>query len=177
MPDLISSLFPLLGFLILLTIAVGVFSLFIQKRKPTSNFPYQKQDKLFTPAERSFLGVLEQAVCDQYRVFGKVRLADVIKVKTGLSNSIRQSAFNRIQSKHLDYVICDSGDLSVQFAVELDDRSHFQSKRKSRDAFVDQALKVADVPLYRFPVKQTYSVAEIKSLLFAKSDHEEQQGG
>jgi hypothetical protein len=74
-------------------------------------------------------------------------------------------------------VVCDPGDLSIQFAVELDDRSHSQPKRKSRDAFVDQALKVADVPLFRFTVKQIYSVEEIKSLLFAESGGEEQQNG
>ena len=173
MPDLISSLLPFFGLLILLVVFVGAISIFNQKRKPVISYPYQKQDKLFTPAERSFLGVLEQAVSDKYRVFGKVRLADVIQVKSGVGRSVRQSAFNRIQSKHLDFIVCDPGDLSIQFAVELDDSSHSQTKRKTRDAFVDQALKVATVPLFRFPAKQAYSVREIKNVLLADSINEE----
>lgn len=163
MPDLIAALLPFFGILILLVVVVGLFALFAPKRKSTASYPYQKQDSLFTPAERSFLGVLEQAVGSQNMIFGKVRLADVIKVKRGLGGSARQSAFNRIQSKHLDYVVCDSGDLSIQFVVELDDKSHARRKTRERDVFVDQALKAAAVTLFRFPAKQAYLVKEIKS--------------
>ncbi len=45
-------------------------------------YRYGSQRALFTPAERSFLGVLEQAMGETYRIFGKVRLADVINVNT-----------------------------------------------------------------------------------------------
>lgn len=172
MPDLIKTLLPFFGILMIIVIAVSVISILARKRQPTPSFPYRKQDRLFTPAERSFLGVLNQAVGDQYHIFGKVRLADVIKVKKGLSRPAQQSAFNKIQSKHLDYVVCDPGDLSIQFVVELDDSSHGQSKRKSRDAFLDQALKAADVNLYRFPAKRAYSVHEVKDHLFCSSKGE-----
>ena len=172
MPDMISVLLPVFSTLIVLLIVVGVISLFVSRRKPTISYPYKKQPVLFTPAERSFLGVLEQAVGSNYRVFGKVRLADVIKVNSGLSRANYQAAFNRIKSKHLDYVVCDPNDLSIQFAVELDDSSHSQSKRRNRDNFLNDALKAAEVPLFRFPAKQTYSVQEIKSLLFTSSESE-----
>ena len=70
-----------------------------------SNFPYQRQGELFTKAERSFLGVLEQAVEGHAKVFGKVRIADVIKPLSGLDPSARSKAFNRIQSKHFDFLL------------------------------------------------------------------------
>jgi len=95
-----------------------------------------------------------------------VRVADVIRVKPGLSGSARQQAFNRIQSKHLDFVVCDPGDLSVQFVVELDDSSHQQSSRQARDEFLDKALAAAGVPVFHFPVKRTYSVQDIRSVIF-----------
>ncbi|WP_018231811.1 DUF2726 domain-containing protein [Thioalkalivibrio thiocyanodenitrificans] len=44
-----------------------------------TRYPYVKIEGLFSPAERSFLGVLDQAVGDEYRVFGKVRVADAAK--------------------------------------------------------------------------------------------------
>lgn len=106
-----------------------------------------KEPVLFTPAERSFLRVLEAALGDPFRVMGKVRLADVIKVKTGLSRSAWQQAFNRIQSKHLDFVGCDPNDMSVHFVVELDDSSHQQTRRQVRDEFLDKALTAAGVPI------------------------------
>jgi len=166
MPDLIAALLPFLGFMLILLVGVGLVSLFVPKRKAVSRFPYQKQDSLFTPAGRLFLGVLQQAVGNQYEVFGKVGLADVIKVNSGLVRTAQQSALNRIQSIYLDYVVCDSGDLSIQFAVELDDQSHAQSKRMDRDAFVDQALQAAAVKLFRFPANRAYSVQELRNELF-----------
>lgn len=52
-------------------------------------FPYQRAEALFSAAERSFLGVLDQAASPEYRVFGKVRIADVAAIKPGLSASAR----------------------------------------------------------------------------------------
>ena len=62
---------------------------------------------------------LDMAVGLQYRFFGKVRIADVAKVKQGLSRSSQQAALNRIAAKHFDFVICRRNDLSVVCAVEL----------------------------------------------------------
>ena len=159
-------LLPLIGLVVLLGI-VGILVKVLLPRlaRAQETLPYQKEPALFTPAERSFLAVLEQAVGDQSRVMGKVRLADVIKVKPGLSGSVRQQAFNRIQGKHLDFVGCDPSDLSVQFVVELDDSSHQQSRRQSRDDFLDRALAAAGVRIFRFPVKKTYSVQDIRGTI------------
>jgi very-short-patch-repair endonuclease len=129
--------------------------------------PYQREPVLFTPAERSFLGVLEQAVEGQFRIFGKVRLADIIRVKSGVSAGARQQAFNRIQSKHIDFVLCKPRDLSVQFVVELDDSSHQAPRRQARDEFLDDALKAAGIPLLHFRAQRTYSVPDIREALSA----------
>ena len=78
----------LLPIILLIVLGVVVFALktiqpgLFRKRV---DYPYQKESTLFTAAERSFLGVLEQALQGQSRVFGKVRLIDVIKVKPGLN--------------------------------------------------------------------------------------------
>lgn len=161
------GMLTIIGFLILLGFVVFVVKAVLPGiGKTMGAFPYQKEPVLFTPAERAFIGVLESALGDQLRVFGKVRLADVIKVKPGLSASGRQQAFNRIQSKHLDFVVCDCSDLSVQFVVELDDSSHQQSRRRARDEFLDKALSAAGVPIYHFPVKRTYSAPDIRGVIF-----------
>lgn len=136
--------------------------------KKTVMFPYQKEVSLFTPAERSFLGAFESAIGNQFRIFGKVRLADVIKVQPGLGGSSWQRAFNQIQSKHLDFVACDPKDLSVQFVVELDDASHRQSHRRNRDEFLEKSLAAAKVPIFRFQAKRTYSVQDIRDAIFTQ---------
>jgi len=151
--------------LLLLFIIVSlVLALFKKKAgKGPVDFPYRSKEVLCSPAERSFMGALDKIVGERYRIFAKVRLADIIHVQRGLSASARQSAFNRISRKHLDFVICDSRDLSIVGAVELDDKSHRKTGRQERDQFLDKALEAAGVPIFRVKAKSTYSIKEVSS--------------
>jgi hypothetical protein len=125
-------------------------------------FPYHRKATLFSPAERSFLGVLERAVGNHYRIFGKVRIADVVETKRGLSGSHRQGAFNRINAKHFDFLLCDKQSLSVVCAIELDDKSHQRSSRQQRDAFVTELCRNVGLPLLRTRASKGYSVQELR---------------
>lgn len=127
-------------------------------------FPYQAA-VLLSPAERSFLGALEQSVEGRARIFAKVRLADVVNVRGGLSRSQRTSAFNRISRKHVDFVVCSLGDASVKAVVELDDRSHAAKDRKERDTFVDRALEAAGIECFHVPAASGYSVHQLRRML------------
>jgi len=126
---------------------------------------YEKEPALLSPGERSFFGVLEQAVNKEVRLMCKVRLADVVKVRAGFDAVKRQSAFNRIQSKHLDFVACDPATYAVLFAVELDDKSHNHPKRRDRDEFVDTVLNEVGVPIFHFAAKGSYSMQEVRDTL------------
>lgn len=167
-----------LPFVLLAVVAAAIWVIRLVAEDTTSapDYPYQGRATLFTPAERSFLGVLEQAVGGQFRILGKVRLADVICVRPGLAASARQQAFNRIQSKHLDFVACDPMDLSIQFAIELDDKSHKDETRGARDVFLDAAMRAAGVPLVRFPAKRSYSIDEVRQTVQAALAPEETSG-
>jgi hypothetical protein len=127
------------------------------------SLPYQRRDPLFTAAERSFFGVLEQATQGKYQIFGKVRVADVLKVKPGLTNSDRQSAFNRISGKHFDYLLCEPDTLSAVCAIELNDKSHKAKKRSDRDDFLAGACEAATLPLLFFKAKHAYTIADLRA--------------
>jgi predicted RNA-binding Zn-ribbon protein involved in translation (DUF1610 family) len=146
------------------------------KQHPDS-FPYEKQKRLLTPAERSFFGVLEQVVGESHRIFVKVRLGDLFKVKAGLSNSGRATAFNKISAKHVDFVICSNESVDVLAAIELDDKSHNLKKRQERDQFVDKVFESAGVPLGHIAAQKSYSVQEVSriasSLLNIPSDSDQ----
>jgi len=164
---MIQSLWPLIAILVVFGIGAIVLKAFLKgKEGGTEDYPYEKEPALFTTAERSFLGVLEQAVDGKLRIMGKVRLADVVKVKRQNNKSTWQKAFNRIQSKHLDFVACDPATLGVKFVIELDDKSHNESKRQDRDLFLDKVLEAAAIPVFHFPAKRQYVVPEIQSTLF-----------
>ena len=131
----------------------------------TGTTQYQRIEELFSPAERSFLGVLDQALDENYIVFGKVRLGDIIQPKRGLSRSNFYSALNRINKKHVDFVVCRKKDFKIVGIVELDDKSHNRSDRKERDKFVYKVLGETRIPILHFSAKSSYPVNEVRSSL------------
>ncbi|HEY6871780.1 MAG TPA: DUF2726 domain-containing protein [Geobacteraceae bacterium] len=151
--------------LIFLVVAVALAFLKMKQSPVDGGLAFAKREPLFTPAERSFLGVLEQALDGRYRVFGKVRLGDIVKPAKGLPNSKRTTAQNKVNQKHVDFVICSASDLAVAAVVELDDKSHERDNRAGRDRFVDQALAGAQIPVIHFPAQKGYVLAEIKAKL------------
>jgi hypothetical protein len=164
---MIQGLWPLITIIIVFVIAAIAVKKFLGGNKGgTEDYPYERQQALFTPAERSFLGVLEQAVEGKLRIMGKVRLADIVKIKNGNNKSAWQKAFNKIQSKHVDFVACDMATLGVKFVVELDDKSHNEPKRQDRDEFIDKALAAAKIPVFHFAAKRTYTIQELQNTLF-----------
>ena len=146
-------------FFALVIFAILIFS---GKQKRSEKSGYQKQSKLFTPAERSFLGVLDLAVGSDYRILGKVRVADVLAPQKGLSRKNWQISFNKISAKHFDYLLCDPKTLEVKAAIELDDSSHNNKSRIKRDAFLELACKSAGLPLIRIKAQRNYQPNSIR---------------
>ncbi len=151
---------------VMVVVAVGILAV-LKSKKSTKDeeLGFDKRDILFTPAERSFLGVLEQALDSQYRIFGKVRLGDIVKPAKGLTPSKRTTASNRINQKHVDFVICSAGDLALLGVVELDDQSHGREDRAKRDEFVDLALAAAKIPIVHFSAKRAYTLPDVRPKL------------
>lgn len=150
------------GLVLLVLLLLAVFWTRGKKGKP---LPYDVQETLFSPAERSFLAVLDLAVGDKARVFAKVRVADVLTPEAGMGKSKWQQAFNKISAKHLDYLLCHPADLSFICAIELDDSSHRQQKRRARDSFLKAAFDSAGLPLLQIPASSHYQVEELRDLI------------
>jgi hypothetical protein len=122
---------------------------------------YYLRKTLFSPAERSFLGVLEPLVPPEMRLFGKVRLEDIFGVKSGLDPAARTAARNRINRKHVDFLLVRADDLSPIAGIELDDRSHEAEDRQERDAFVDELFASGGIPLIHFTAQKAYAATEV----------------
>src|SRR5437867_2233624 len=111
--------------------------------RQAAKLPYQPRDTLLTPAERSFYGVLQQAIGGEFDVFAKVRLIDLLSVPGGTRD--RQAHVNRVIAKHADFVLCDRRTSAPRLVIELDDSSH--RTRQARYACVDQDFAAAGLPL------------------------------
>jgi len=72
-----------------------------------------------------------------YMVFAKVRLLDLVEPVKGTDNY--QMYFNKVCSKHVDFVLVDQT-LVARLVIELDDSSHDREDRRERDCFVDTVL-------------------------------------
>ena len=120
--------------------------------------PYRLRKNFLSAAELAFYRVLEQAVGQTYSINNKVRLWDLLYVPRQ-DNS--RSYENKISSKHVDFLLCDSVTMQPILAIELDDSSHDRKERKDRDAFVDQAYTAAGLAVLHVRAARTYSVAEV----------------
>ncbi len=128
---------------------------------------YYLRKAIFTPAERSFLGVLDSVVGSEVRVYGKVRLEDIFGVKAGLDRSTRTAARNRINRKHVDFLLVRASNLTPICGIELDDSSHDEEDRQERDAFVDAVFASGGIPLVHVPAQKSYVASEIQAKLSA----------
>lgn len=132
----------------------------------SENSKYKQRKNVLSPAERSFYGVLSLSCADQAVVLCKVRVADILEPVKGLDKKEWRTLFNRISSKHFDYVLCKPDTFDVISVIELDDNSHKQKKRQECDQFLDSACDSASLSIYRFKASHTYSVQEIRDILF-----------
>ena len=91
-----------------------------------------------------------------------VRLADIFSVDKGRGN---RAALNRIESRHIDFLICQKDTLKPVVAIELDDKSHERPDRIKRDNFVNQLFDSTGLSLVRFPSKHRYTPNDVSSKL------------
>ena len=119
-------------------------------------FPYGLREDFLSPAELSFFRVLKSELPVEWHLVAKVRLADLFFVKQPHRN---QAARNRIDRKHVDFVICEALVMKPLLGIELDDSSHEREDRVERDALVDQVFQAAGLPLLHVTAARGYQPA------------------
>lgn len=94
--------------------------------------PYELNETILTERERSFYRILKP-IADklELQICPKVRVADIVSIKKGTKDW--QKWFNKIRSKHVDFLLCDY-DMNIVLIIELDDSSHETERAKKSDA-------------------------------------------
>lgn len=147
----------ILAVLVLIAIAALKFS---AKKSPKED-SYKMKD-LLSPAERSFYGVLKKASNGEHEIFTKVRLADLLMPTQSGNN---KAALNKIISKHIDFIICDSLTLQAKLAIELDDKTHQRKDRQARDKFLSEICNQAGLPLINFRASKGYNIEDVRKTI------------
>ena len=122
--------------------------------------PYAKRDDFLTLAELNFYRVLIHTLNNRVVIFTKVSLSDIFYVKSR-DRSEYQTYLNKIDRKHVDFLLCDVNTLQPICGVELDDKSHSRKDRQERDRFVDAVFEISDLPIVHIPVRQSYVTSDL----------------
>jgi len=114
---------------------------------------------LLSNGEFAFFQALERAVGRGYRIAIKVRLGDLIAVRGWDSESV--TVRNKIQQKHVDFVICTVLRVQPVLVIELDDASHDSPDRIARDNSLDGMLEQAGIPVIHWPCQRKYDAGRL----------------
>ena len=150
-----------------LSVLLGLFPWLGERTLKPAALPYARRDDFLSPAEHSFYSVLTNMLGEHFTVCPKVSLSDVFyinprKVPAGEKPI---SYRNRIDRKHVDFLICTPKTMIPVLGIELDDKSHRRVDRQVRDAFVDSVFTAAGLPLLHVPAAASYNTRELAILL------------
>ena len=81
------------------------------------------RDDFLSPAEHSFFMVLRSAVPDSALISIKVGLGDLFCAKTSDGSKYRTYT-NKIDRKHVNFLLCDRKTVRPIVGIALDDKSH-----------------------------------------------------
>ena len=141
---------------------LGLFGL-SKSRKDKAQYHYRLRDDFLSNAELSFFRVLQNAAPANTLVLTKVNLGDLFYVPN--SAPTPQAQRNKINHKHVDFLLCDAATLRPLAGIELDDSSHKRHDRVVRDALMEEVFRTANLTLLRFPVKQGYQQNQVAAQL------------
>lgn len=130
-------------------------------------FPFDKKQSIFTPAEKNFQNLLEQALGGRYRIINRVKLADIVTIRNGVSSRAGQTALTNAEGKYLDFAICERDSMQLCGVIDLVDTQGKGYKIK-KDWFISGALEASSIPHIRIKVKANYTVDEIRSCIYTR---------
>jgi len=150
------SIYEIIGLVLLIILLIAGFT------KYENKLTYRTVP-LFSPAEKNFLKALDRSVGKKYRIFAKVRIADIVLPGKMLNQKQWRKHFWKISSKHIDYVLCDYKTLDIVCLIELNDKSHQRKDRKDRDILVTKICESANIPLVWINVRRSYDSLHIEN--------------
>jgi len=141
----------------------------IKDYKKSDLKPYRLGKSILTGPELIFYRVLRKHLNQDYILGTKIRIADFVNVKRVKKDGKQMStlpAFNRISSKHADFMICAMNGKPLAW-IELDDKSHGTKSAQKADRFKDDVAKKVGIPIYRVKTGTNYNeaVSSIKMAL------------
>ncbi|MDD6174561.1 MAG: DUF2726 domain-containing protein [Firmicutes bacterium] len=147
-----------------LLIAAAAFFIRRGSRRSSSAdepLPYRIRDDFLTDAEFQFYQTLRTYLGSSVTICPKVSLGDIFFA----AGENRAGFLNKINRKHVDFLLCDPESMVPVCGVELDDSTHQRPDRMERDRFVDAVYEAAGLPLVHVPLQNGYTPDELNGFL------------
>jgi len=109
---------------------------------------YERAESLFVNrSELAFFHALRRILPREYHLHSKVRLEDIVRVRSRFSGQARWALRGRVKSRHVDYLITDEQGVP-RAAIELDGTSH-NKDALAADMLKDGIFEAVGLPLIR----------------------------
>jgi hypothetical protein len=153
---------------IILAVGAAVFWRMLAAR---AELAIQRKSRLLCPAERSFFECLNNALNDEYYIFTKVRMLDIVEPSPAANRIQTRGLYQGYSEECLDYVLCKKLDLSIFGVVELEnfEKQNDPKVREQREKKVSDLCKAANLRLFYFDIRQDYKDMDIRRLITGRS--------
>jgi hypothetical protein len=155
-------------------IVLGILFVFLSKKNneeshslsliASPNTPkYKRKYSVMSKSESAFFFELQKQLTQEYYVFPKMRIADVLDIPNG-HDYYRMR--NKALPKHIDFLVCDKF-FKPLVAIEINGSSHNSFKQQEADRIKNEMFKDSGLPLETINVGTSFiqSVEHIKSYL------------
>lgn len=132
------------------------------KRRKRVRSGWQRREFLFSPEDRLFFTALKAAVGQDYEIFARIPVADVLSPRAPGRGRARETGFESLAARRFGFLLCRTEDLAVACAVEL----RAAAAGEPEDPLV-AACHGVGLPLARFDAAPFYSPAEIREAIAA----------
>lgn len=166
--------------LVLAVVAIILFAacMFTYKKIVSSNLRdshVQRKSRVLAPSERAFFERLVSALSDDYFIFAKMSMLDVVEVSPNASWFQKRSIQKCLANTRLDYILCQKRDLSIFGVVELE---NFENKadnkaRREREKLVSRICQLSNIRLFYFDARQDYQDVDIHQLITGRPSKSE----
>ena len=122
------------------------------------NTIYKPKRYITTLTELKFYNILLEISKEMEMIlFSQVSLYNIVETKYN-----NQSAFNKIRSKTIDFVLVDKENCRIKLCIELDDYTHKRPDRIERDNFINKLFKDLEINFIRFKASNYYNKEALK---------------
>ena len=152
-----------------LVIGLALVEMFVVNRRHVSKFSFalQRRSKMLTPAEKNFFECLVNALGDEFHIFTKVAMLDVVEPSPAAGYFEQRRIKKRLMGQCLDFVLCKKHDLSIFGVVELEnfEKRDGQKDKVYREVLVSEVCKTTHLKLFYFDIRQDYADVDIRRLV------------